>query len=539
MGVTFDAAASKSYGAIPKGPGDKHPEAEAGSFEEFLRGLGLKGESDPYRLDLAKFILVTLYIAANFIRPFAQADSKLACSLHNFVSIFTIPAFTMITGYLSADMNRVRRRLLVAYLVIPYLVLQSLYLALVVPLYWRTSFRNNHLAPAMGEFHRNNGQFSYNFTPQPNWGPLSFATPAGDTWYLLTLVAFSMWRPYAVEFKNTILVHVFLGCLMGYTTIDRFMSLHRTVVLMPYFLAGHMLRRYKIFVPYAKTWPQFACAVFVMAFGLGGSVLSVYAFDHRSSQVWMYEQGYFVVWGADYEWGGIIQLFVYIVSSGMTAAFFALLPPAANTNMVDLENPEEGHGNSTMRKKEDEIHTTVYGYKIDYVVGDPDDVDTEYGAAADPLLVRSRRKWEAAERDQVLDESEGGGNNWHAIVYLRLAKWGTRCLCPLMFNFLVMIILECTTYYDTTWWSTTTETAVWKSDGLFMDLQVVFTFLLGATVALLLSLRPTTMVLGWLLAPPLDNEWFFEQGDEEMKLSEKTYRRLKIQKLQDEENAAA
>ena len=170
MSVTFDAAASKSYGAIPKGPDDKQP--DAGSFEEFLRGLGLKGESDPYRLDLAKFILVTLYIAANFIRPFAQADSKLACSLHNFVSIFTIPAFTMITGYLSADMNRVRRRYLIAYLIIPYLVLQSLYLALVVPLYWRTSFRNNHLAPAMGEFHRNNGQFSWNFTPQPNWGPL-------------------------------------------------------------------------------------------------------------------------------------------------------------------------------------------------------------------------------------------------------------------------------------------------------------------------------------------------------------------------------
>ena len=81
-----------------------------------------------------------------------------------------------------------------------------------------------------------------------------------------------MWRPYAVEFKNTILVHVVIGCLMGYTTIDRFMSLHRTVVLMPYFLAGHMLRRYKIFVPYAKTWPQFACAVFVMAFGLGGDL---------------------------------------------------------------------------------------------------------------------------------------------------------------------------------------------------------------------------------------------------------------------------
>jgi hypothetical protein len=46
------------------------------------------------------------------------------------------------------------------------------------------------------------------------------------------------------------------------------------------------------------------------------------------------------------------------------------------------------------------------------------------------------------------------------------------------------------------------------------------------------------MVLGWLLAPPLNNEWFFEQDDEEMKLSEKTHRRLKIQKLQEEESEA-
>ena len=240
MPVSFDAKTSASYGAIPKGPAEQAP--ESGSFEEFLRGLGLKGESDPYRLDLAKFILVVLYIAGNFIRPFAQADSSLACALHNFVSIFTLPAFTMITGYLSMEMTRPRKRFLIAYLIIPYLVLQALYLSIVIPLYWRKSFRNNSIAPAMGEFSRNNGQFSYNYTPQPNWGPLSFFTPCGDTWYLLSLATFSMWRPYAVEFKNTIAVHVVIGCLMGYTTIDRFMTLHRTVVLMPYFLAGHMVR---------------------------------------------------------------------------------------------------------------------------------------------------------------------------------------------------------------------------------------------------------------------------------------------------------
>ena len=73
------------------------------------------------------------------------------------------------------------------------------------------------------------------------------------------------------------------------------------------------MRRYKIFVPYAKTWPQFGCAVFVMVFALGGCVTATYAFDHKSSQLFTSEQQYSVVWKDDYEWGGVIQLFVYIV----------------------------------------------------------------------------------------------------------------------------------------------------------------------------------------------------------------------------------
>ena len=247
------------------------------------------------------------------------------------------------------------------------------------------------------------------------------------------------------------------------------------------------------------------------------------------------------MWKEDYKWGGMIQLFVYIVSGGTTAAFFALIPPASNTNMLPLEDPEEGHANSTMRKPEDEVHVDLGRRVQDRLRG------RRPGRRRDgarrrrrPSAVRSRRKWEAAERDQVLDESEGGGNNWHAIIYLRLAKWGTRSLSPLVFNMLIMIILECCTYYDTeTWYSQETDDHGWTADGVYTTIMVIFTFLLGATVSLLLSLRPTTMVLGWLLAPPLNNEWFFEQDEEEMKLHEKTYRRLKIQKLQDEENAAA
>jgi len=529
--IAFKKPSEDGYGSIPSGPSDGNDEPSGtevpGSFGEFLVNMGLRSEADPYRLDIAKFVLITLFVAGNFVRPFAHAQNKVALVLHNFVNIFTIPAFTMITGYLSAEMTRPRRRFLVAYIVIPYIVLQSVYLGLILPLYWRTSFRNNHLAPGFGEYHRNNGQFSYNYTPQPNWGPLSYFTPAADLWYFFCILWFSIWRPYAVEVKHTVLVHVVLGCLFGYTSINRFMGLHRTVLLMPYFLAGHMLRRYKIFVPYANTWPKFCMAVTVMVVALAAVILAVYAFGHNNSHVWMEELGYQEIWKEDYRWGGMIQLFVYLVSSALTAAFFALLPPASITNMLPLVDPERGHQDSTMRREEDDIKFEFRGYTFEYSVGDPDDVETEYGCAGDPLLVRSRRKGEAAERDQKLMEEAGGGRNWHAIVYLRLAKWGSRCLSPLTFNFLVMIVLECCTWYDVTWWSQDTDTEAWQPNGLFTTIQAVFTFLLGAIVALLLSLRPATMVLGWLLAPPLNNDWFFEQDDVSMKKQE-TKRKLKI-----------
>ena len=85
-----------------------------------------------------------------------------------------------------------------------------------------------------------------------------------------------------------------------------------------------------------------------------------------------------------------------------------------------------------------------------------------------------------------------------------------------MFNFLVMIVLDAAARGTTiTWWSQDTDTEAWQPEvGLFTTIQAVFTFLLGATVALLLSLRPATMVLGWLPAPPLNNDKFFEQDDD-------------------------
>ena len=141
-------------------------------------------------------------------------------------------------------------------------------------------------------------------------------------------------------------------------------------------------------------------------------------------------------------------------------AFFALVPPASTAGVRDLSS-SEGHKGDYMNVKEKDV-AQIGGMK--YTVGSPDDVEEELGAAGDPLLVRGRRMNDAAERDQIKPDEQGGGKNWSAIYYLRVSKWGARSLCPLIFNFLVMIILEVCTYYNDTW--TRSSNSVWVTSQL-------------------------------------------------------------------------
>ena len=250
-------AAPAGYGAIPSGPNAQADELGDGSFQQYLETFGMKMESDPYRLDIAKFILVALIVAGNFVHPFAQLGNKVACVLENFVSIINVPAYVLLTGYMSATTNKTRRRYIIAHLLIPYLIVQSIYLALYIGLYWNNSFRSHP-----NGVDRKPGMFTDNWTPQPHFNGLSMMTPVMDNWYLLALVGWTMWRPYATELRRTVIVHVVFGCLIGFSPLERFMSIHRTIAMMPYFLFGHMLRRNKVFIPPAATNAMKACLLY-------------------------------------------------------------------------------------------------------------------------------------------------------------------------------------------------------------------------------------------------------------------------------------
>ena len=163
-GGRSSAAPPAGYGTIPGTPMMNNPAFDSSdrmdSFVAFFKRLGMRAEADHYRLDVAQWFLVSLFVATNFIRPFAAAESKLACVLHNFFSIFTVPSFVLISGYMSETMTRRRRRYVIAYLVIPYVLLQSVYLGLYVLLYWNSSFRDH---PGGKSVDRTNGQFTYNW----------------------------------------------------------------------------------------------------------------------------------------------------------------------------------------------------------------------------------------------------------------------------------------------------------------------------------------------------------------------------------------
>ena len=70
-------AAPAGYGAIPSGPNAQADELGDGSFQQYLETFGMKMESDPYRLDIAKFILCLLYTSPS---PRDQRGSRMPSS---------------------------------------------------------------------------------------------------------------------------------------------------------------------------------------------------------------------------------------------------------------------------------------------------------------------------------------------------------------------------------------------------------------------------------------------------------------------------
>ena len=166
-------------------------------------------QRDPW-LDNAKMVLVTIVVVGHMIVLVPGGEEK--SQTYDFIYYFHIPAFVLITGYLSKSFRYSRRHLwaLLTTMVVPYVLFSWLMI------HWRY---------ALGE---------------P--GPLEwFQNPRWPMWYLAATVMWRLLTPLLRIHPVMVPVSVAVSLLAGLTNNELF-DINRMLGFLPFFVIGLHLR---------------------------------------------------------------------------------------------------------------------------------------------------------------------------------------------------------------------------------------------------------------------------------------------------------
>jgi fucose 4-O-acetylase-like acetyltransferase len=165
-------------------------------------------------LDNARGLLIILVVAAHLLESLMETSS-LARTTYAFVYSFHIPAFVVVSGYLSrSDLTWPRFRALVLSIILPYLILELLYTGVDYVVFSRSRF-----APTL-------------------------LTPYWLLWYLPSLFMWRLALPVLSRLKYPLLTAALVAVLAGvFPQVGMWMSLSRTLVFLPFFVLGSVLAR--------------------------------------------------------------------------------------------------------------------------------------------------------------------------------------------------------------------------------------------------------------------------------------------------------
>jgi fucose 4-O-acetylase-like acetyltransferase len=246
-----------------------------------------KPPRDPY-FDNAKMLLVTLVVVGHawaLVRT-----STVGAALYDFLYLFHIPAFVMVTGYLSRSFSYSRRNLhrLLTTVVVPYVVFEA---ALAV---FRTRLGGETLQDV-------------------------FADPHWPMWYLAVLFLWRLATPILKSAPAPLALAV-LVCLLGGLTTGDVLDVARAMGLLPFFVIGltatperiELLRR-----PAARIAASAALLV-----GLG----STWLLSSRFSAEWLYWRSSYAELGAGVLEGAAVRLALLVVCAVLGLSVLALVP---------------------------------------------------------------------------------------------------------------------------------------------------------------------------------------------------------------------
>lgn len=246
---------------------------------------------DPY-FDNAKLLLIFLVIFGHLIQPFVEDYSQIE-DLYYLIYTFHMPGFILISGYFSKNIRRPGYlRKTSETMLVPYVVFQFIYSLFYFMI-------------------QSSGKLS-----------LQFLNPHWSLWFLLSMffwnVALYLFDRFTPLMGMT--VAIIIGLLAGYAPgIDQFLSLSRTMVFFPFFLLGFYLQASF----FEKTKKPAMRVVGIILFVLLAKLVT---YAEVWNKYWFFGSKPYDHFLENPEVGGVVRLFVYLISFIAIFAFFTLVP---------------------------------------------------------------------------------------------------------------------------------------------------------------------------------------------------------------------
>ena len=259
-----------------------HHEQAAGRHTGHVR----PASRDPF-FDNAKLLLVTLVVIGHSWN--LLPDASTSSPVYTFLYAWHVPAFVLVTGYLSRSFTFTRRNLhkLVTTIVVPYLVFETL-LAL-----FRTTVGHEDLG-------------------------MLYLSPHWPMWYLSALFLWRLATPLFKRVPQPMVLAVAVSLVGGLNTLD-WLDLPRTLGLLPFFVAGMTMRR-EHFEWLAQ--PR----VRVVAAGLLVTAFVAATFLNGVSKEWLYWRTGYPDLGVPFWLGMICRAGVMLVAATLALSALSLIP---------------------------------------------------------------------------------------------------------------------------------------------------------------------------------------------------------------------
>lgn len=169
-----------------------------------------------YYFDNAKFLLIFLVVFGHFLQSYIGSNIFISY-LYNFIYTFHMPAFILVSGYFAKGIyKKGYLAKITKKLILPYALFQIVY------------------------------AFFYYFQHADNAFKLELFKPFWSLWFLISLFCWNLMLLLFNKLKPSVAfsIAVGLGLAAGYFDwISSYLSLSRTFVFFPFFLAGYFLNK--------------------------------------------------------------------------------------------------------------------------------------------------------------------------------------------------------------------------------------------------------------------------------------------------------